>query len=1019
MKTCATDLQAAAGPDGDGRAPAGPMASGMDALKRRVSLPSSAVRPVRGKMVNGSASLWGHVAATPRRMVGAVLLGAVEAAVNCLTVQPFPDVASALGAVLVFYAALALGPVLALVTAFLAYLPTLYLWEQPFTLCFGVVEAVVFGYLYVRFRGSALRSFLLFWSLVGMPVLAWTVFVAVAVPAPVCWVLLFKYPFNSGLALLMALVLLRSRALADLTGSVIPEASLPLGRILFTRYTPVVVVPILVVALSLGTLATQRYVAQQQAQLRRAAEEIAFDLTELLGFLQRAVAEAAAEVAGAAPDQLPGMLERVHRAYPQFAAMLVTDAQGMVISSTQSAAQPKRSPMMARSVADRDYYRVPMATGQVFTSDGFKGRFHGSDLIFGLSAPVLDAAGRRQGVVEASVLLQDMLSGHQPLLRKWNNRNFAVLDRKGRVILWSEQSGYRPLENLRLRFGLVPHGPGSGVPDYFAEVRRPGARAETVLRTLALMRNPEWLVAVGLPMQEVIRDASNAALLVLLWLIVGWLIAVWITRVVSERITAPFAYLRSLLQVNDPAGLVAGWRSRPRGMPVELEELGCVLMDSHTRIGRANEDLRVALAERDEANRSLQALSSDLERQVGVRTKELEKARETAERASRSKSEFVAHLSHELRTPLNAILGAVQLLRREQGGRLPVEATARLEQIASGGALLRNLIEEVLDLAKIESGTVELQPVRLDAAALVRECAALFEANAARRGIRLRLETEVADGWLVADRRRLLQVFMNLLGNALKFTPSGGEVVLSMAAAPGTGDGLVFRVRDSGRGISAEEQRTLFDPYMQGAAARATDEPGTGLGLPLVKRLVELHHGTIEVESTVGRGSCFTVTLARRAFVPGTEPAPDNAPSVPVAAPKEGRRSGRVLIAEDHAPNAEILADFCQLEGLEAHIAANGVEAVEQARALLPDLILMDWRMPLLEGPEAIQQLKSDPRTASIPVVALTAFAQPQDAARMAEVGAAGFLTKPVDFSRLLTLFSQLNLLPAVTPANG
>ena len=882
------------------------------------------------------------IALTKRRLVGALALGALGAAGSCLRINPFPDVVIALGEVALIYASLTLGPVLAMLVAFLSLLPTLFLWEQPFGLTLGVLEAVVFGYLYVHRRMGAIRSFLWFWSLLGLPLVYWMIFHFADRPEPARWVLLVKYPLNSVLALMVANVLLRFRVLTTLTGGVVPEEPQRLGRLLFSTYAPVVLAPLLIFAVSVGTLATQRYLSVQQASLQRESDEIAGDMGETLAFLQRSVADAAADLEALGQEQAPAVLERFHRTVPHVSTMLAADAAGRVYCSVSLAQGQRivRSGEGISNVADREYFKVPMASRRVFVSNGFKGRVFGPDLIFAIAAPILNRNGVPTGIVEASVLLRDAVSGVQPLVRRWPSQKSAVVDGNGRVILSSPGAGLRPLENLQLRYGLTRHAEGNTAPAFFEEVRRPGAPPEVVLRSIAAVTGQSWRVVVDLPLREDLMIMTEGYLVAMFWAGVAWLIAIGVTRVASEQITSPFKYLATLARTAHPADLAERQKARPPAMPAELVELERVLADSYRELGRANEELRAALQGRDEANRTLRALSEELERKVAARTVDLEDAKHRAEQASRAKSEFVAHLSHELRTPLNVMLGSVQLLERDRGAQLSQAEATRLRQITASGALLRDLIESVLDMAKIESGTVELTPVNLDAAALVRECAAMLEAAAMRKAIRLTVSIQVEDGRMVADRRRLQQILVNLLNNAIKFTPSGCAVEIALMPAPDVPAGIAFVVADTGRGIPREEQAQLFDPFVRGSAAKASGEPGTGLGLPLVKRLVEHHHGTLQLWSEEGKGSRFTVTLPRFALTPepAAPPAPEFAPAATsatsatsAAAPSAtARPASLVLIAEDHEPNAIILAEFCELEGLKTRIAGHIQESIRR-----------------------------------------------------------------------------------------
>ena len=951
-----------------------------------------------------------RVELTPRRCLTALTLAAFGAAANCFELRPFVGVGFAVGAIAPLFASFTLGTPLAMAVAFLSYLPTLYLWEQPLSLTLAVAEAGVLSSLYTRGRFSPYQSFLLFWLVVGLPLAYWAARQVGRLPEPTLMLVVFKYPINSLLALLMAMVMLRIPRLVQLAAVVQPPRSLRLTQLLVSTYAPVVIASLLFFALSIGHLAHRRYMEEQERLIRETANSVALELASNLEFMRRAILDAASDIEVRGVGDAQTIIEKFHRAYPAFATLLVTDAAGTVVASAGTlhgrGIDPARS--IGNSVADRAYFKVPRASGQFFTSNGFKGRSVGADEIFALAAPIKGPGGQFNGVVETSILLNDTTRGEHSLLRRSDTFTIHIVDGEGRVILTGDPARYAPLDSLRLLVGPTRFAPGD-IQAVSQEVpTRDGKPNRMYLRSLAPVPGLNWDVVVELSLDKVLSGISQGYMIGAIWALVAWVISIIVTRAVSRQITAPFDYILSLAGARREKD--AG-QEPPAGMPAELMGLGQTLADY-------NEELRRAVRQRDQANQALTELTQDLERQVAARTMDFQLATQRAEQASRVKSEFLAHMSHELRTPLNTILGSVQMLTREKGASLGEVEARRLQQITASGALLRDLIEDVLDLAKVESGTVDFNPVRLDAAKVIRDCVEILGAAIAGKGHRLEVRIGVEDTRIVSDYKRLRQILVNLLGNAVKFTPPGGRLEVALEAGPAKS--LRFLVSDNGRGMSAAEQERVFEPFVRGAVGNASPEPGTGLGLALVRRLVEAHGGSISVRSIPGEGSCFTVELPRAAFeVPEVPPAPPEPVQTTAAAPSSSRREKPlVLIAEDHAPNAELLAEFCQLEGMDTQIASNGGEAVALARSHLPDLILMDWKMPVLEGPEAIRMIRGHEPTAKVPIIALTAFAQPQDAARMAEVGANAFLTKPIDFDRLLAVLQKYRPAAGQAPAD-
>jgi PAS domain S-box-containing protein len=383
-------------------------------------------------------------------------------------------------------------------------------------------------------------------------------------------------------------------------------------------------------------------------------------------------------------------------------------------------------------------------------------------------------------------------------------------------------------------------------------------------------------------------------------------------------------------------------------------------------------------------------------------------------RATRLKDEFLANMSHELRTPLNSILGITEAMLEQPYGHLAMRYQKSLQMISNSGEHLLDLINDILDLAKIEAGKLELN---IDEAHLHHLCESsinFVKQLALNKGLKLDWQILVDCATIVADERRWRQVLINLLSNAVKFTPSGGEVTLTVAADHMT-QTLLFHVQDSGIGIAAEKMPQLFQPFRQIDSSLNRQYSGTGLGLVLVKRIVDLHGGTIQVQSQVNQGSCFTVSLPCKNFAANPAVYPTSttqSPTFTTMNPSSSQTlqsdSPLVLLAEDNKMNIEMFSDYLDHHGYQLIIAENGVEAVEMARQQKPHLILMDIQMPKMDGLEAIRQIRQETPLINTPIVALTALAMPGDAQKCLEAGANDYLSKPVKLKELVTVMQTL-----------
>ncbi|TMK96704.1 MAG: response regulator [Actinobacteria bacterium] len=404
-----------------------------------------------------------------------------------------------------------------------------------------------------------------------------------------------------------------------------------------------------------------------------------------------------------------------------------------------------------------------------------------------------------------------------------------------------------------------------------------------------------------------------------------------------------------------------------------------------------------------EANESLLRVNRDLERQVTERLEAEEaagRAKGEAERANRAKSEFLSRMSHELRTPLNAILGFSQLLEMDS---LEPEQQESVQQILKGGKHLLDLINEVLDIARIESGRMALSVEPLLLADALWEAIDLIHPLAAEQGIELRTEDSwPADLYVRADRQRLKQVFLNLLSNGVKYNRPGG--CLTVRCTEIHESRLRIEVSDQGAGIAPEMMSRLFMPFER-LGAEATEVEGTGLGLALSKGLVEAMGGTLGVESALGTGSTFFVELSLSESPGAGEEGLEAAERMPLRT-VEGTRT--LLYIEDNMANLRLIERaLSHRPDITLLSAMQGRLGLDLARQHLPDLILLDLHLPDLPGEVFLRHLQEDPRIRAIPVVVLSADATPGQMQRLLAAGARAYLTKPLDMRSFFQLVDE------------
>jgi signal transduction histidine kinase len=426
---------------------------------------------------------------------------------------------------------------------------------------------------------------------------------------------------------------------------------------------------------------------------------------------------------------------------------------------------------------------------------------------------------------------------------------------------------------------------------------------------------------------------------------------------------------------------------------------------------------REAIQEHERRVDEVCALNAALEQKVVERTHELATALEGLEAANRmlsganraltdaskAKSAFLANVSHELRTPLNSVIGFSELMSDPNFGELSTRQREFLSDIRDSGEHLLALINDILDLSKIEAGKLEVHREDANVEELVRDSVTMLRPQAGKKRLHLETLCELS-GPAHVDPRLVRQVLVNLLSNAVKFTPEEGRIE---AAARFEGDDLVVRVTDTGIGIAEEDQEKIFHEFYQADASYARRYQGTGLGLALVRRMMSLHGGSVTVTSRRGHGASFQcvfpdarATRTAAAVAPALAEATHRGPVLVRETVGDVARGSTVLVVEDNPVNRKLARNVLRSRGYRVLEADTGEEGIELARRERPHLILMDLELPGLNGIEATRRLKADPQTRGIPVVALSSFAQEADEARAREAGCVGTIAKPIRLSR-------------------
>ena len=591
------------------------------------------------------------------------------------------------------------------------------------------------------------------------------------------------------------------------------------------------------------------------------------------------------------------------------------------------------------------------------------------------------AAGNPAGAQEALAMLR-----LQPRLR-----NAAIYDAQGRLFAGWHAAGEQPPPAALARTDAAVAARVS----HDLQVRAPIVDQGRTLGMVTVLARDE--------LDERIAGYCAMALgLILLALAATWAVSGWLKAIVTRPLAAMADIARDAVQHGVPSRRATKLGEDEVG---ELVDAFNGLLDeierrkSQQEAAAADKDREVA--ERRHAQQEVMRLNEELERRVHERTAQLEEsnrdllaATREAENANRAKSEFLSNMSHELRTPLNAIIGFGQLLSHEDAASAgPERNRSFVQHIVDAGNHLLTLINEILNLAQIESGKVSISLEPVDLREVLEECHALTRTASAQRGIRLVFPMDTTLS-VHADRTRLKQVLLNLLSNAVKYNREHGAVLVECTA--GDQGRVRIAVQDTGAGLTPEQLRALFQPFNRLGRDKTSIE-GSGIGLVLTKRLVELMGGTIGVTSVPGTGSTFWIDL--RSAEPARMAMARADPRLPTLTELVGdARIATILCVDDNRANLALLTEALSLRAdCLVLTATDGQAGVDMARSHSPDVILMDNNMPIMSGREAMRILQEDPATAGIPIIAVSAAAMPNMVSSGLEQGYFRYLVKPYD----------------------